>query len=49
MVPDNNEPIVCYSYNDKPSIVAKHINAKYYVLKEKVHDQTIELEYINKE
>jgi hypothetical protein len=31
-----NEPPVQYSYNNKKSDAAKHINIKYYVVKEKI-------------
>jgi len=39
----DNEPAVFYSYNNKSSAAAKHIELKYYVVKEKVQDQTIEI------
>ena len=39
----DNEPAVFYSYNNKSSVAAKHIELKYYVVKEKVHNQTIEI------
>jgi hypothetical protein len=32
----NNEPVVQYSYNNKKSDASKHINIKYYVVKEKI-------------
>jgi hypothetical protein len=43
----DNEPAVQYSYNNKKSDVAKHINIKYYVVKEKIQDHTISLEHIS--
>jgi hypothetical protein len=42
----DNEPAVQCSYNKK-SDVAKHINIKYYVVKEKIQDHTISLEHIS--
>ena len=44
----DNEPAVFYSNNNKSSAAAKHIELKYYVVKEKVHDQTIEIVYKSK-
>jgi hypothetical protein len=32
----DNEPAVQYSYNNKKSDAFKHINIKYYVVKEKI-------------
>jgi hypothetical protein len=32
----NNEPVVQYSYNNKKSDAFKHINIKYYAVKEKI-------------
>ena len=43
----DNEPAVWYSHNNKSSGAAKHINIKYYVVKEKIRDQTISLEHIS--
>jgi hypothetical protein len=43
----DNEPVVQYSYNNKKSDVAKNINIKYYVVKEKIQDHTISLEHIS--
>jgi hypothetical protein len=31
----NSEPTICYSYNNKLSVVAKHIDIKYYVVHER--------------
>jgi hypothetical protein len=39
----DNEPAVQYSYNNKKSDADKHINIKYYVVKEKIQDHTISL------
>jgi hypothetical protein len=41
-----NESAVQYSYNNK-SDASKHINIKYYVVKEKIQDHTISLEHIS--
>jgi hypothetical protein len=38
--------VVCYSYNNKSSVVVKHINIKYYVIDKKVWGQIIELKHI---
>jgi hypothetical protein len=43
----DNEPAVPYSYNNKKSDTSKHINIKYYVVKEKIQDHTIILEHIS--
>jgi hypothetical protein len=43
----DNEPAVQYSYNNKKSDASKHINIKYYVVKEKIQDHTISLEHIS--
>jgi hypothetical protein len=43
----NNEPVVQYSYNNKKSGAAKHINIKCYVVKEKIQDHTIILKHIS--
>ena len=32
----DNNPAVCYAHNNKSSGAAKHINIKYYVVKDKV-------------
>jgi len=45
----DNEPAISYSYNNRSSGAAKHIDIKYYVVKEKVQDQTIEIEHIESE
>jgi TfoX/Sxy family transcriptional regulator of competence genes len=43
----NNEPAVQYFYNNKKSDAAKHINIKYYAVKEKIQDHTVSLEHIS--
>jgi hypothetical protein len=43
----DNEPAVQHSYNNKKSDASKHINIKYYVVKEKIQDHTISLEHIS--
>ena len=45
----NNNPAVCYAHNNKSSGPAKHINIKYYVVKDKVRDHIINLEHIRTE
>jgi hypothetical protein len=42
----DNEPAVQYSYSNKKCDDVKHINIKYYVVKEKIQDHTISLEHI---
>jgi hypothetical protein len=43
----DNEPVVLYAHNNKKTKAAKHINIRFYVMKEKIQDQTISLEHIN--
>jgi hypothetical protein len=43
----DNKPAVMYGHNNKISGAAKHIDIKYYVVKDKVRDQIINLEYIS--
>ena len=43
----DNESAVFYAHNNKSSGAAKHINIKFYVVKEQIHDHTISLEYIS--
>ena len=45
----DNEPAVCYAHNNKSSGAAKHIDIKYYIVKDKIRDQVISLEYISTE
>ncbi len=42
----DNEPTMFYAHNNKSSGAAKHIDIKFYVVKEKIQDQTISLEHI---
>jgi hypothetical protein len=43
----NNKVAVLYAHNNKKTKVAKHINIRFYVVKEKIQDQTIRLEHIS--
>ena len=43
----DNEPAVCYARNNKSSGAAKHIDIKFYVMKDKVRDHSISLEHIS--
>jgi hypothetical protein len=43
----DNEPEVFYAHNNKKIKAAKHINIRFYVMKEKIQDQTISLEHIS--
>jgi hypothetical protein len=43
----DNEPTVLYAHNNKKTKVAKHINVRFYVVKEKMQYQTINLEHIS--
>jgi hypothetical protein len=43
----DNEPAVLYAHNNKKTKTAKHINIRFYVMKEKIQDQTISLEHIS--
>jgi hypothetical protein len=43
----NNKAAVLYAHNNKKTKVAKHINIRFYVVKEKIQDQTIRLEHIS--
>ena len=45
----DNNPAVCYAHNNKLSGAAKHIDIKYYVVKDKVRDHIISLEHIRTE
>jgi hypothetical protein len=42
----DNESVVFFSYNNKSSGAAKYIDIKCYIVKEKIQDQTIEVEHI---
>ena len=43
----DNEPAVFYAHNKKSSGAAKHIDVKFYVVKEQIQDHTISLEYMS--
>jgi hypothetical protein len=43
----DNEPAVLYAHNNKKTKATKHINIRFYVVKEKIQDQTISLEHIS--
>jgi hypothetical protein len=45
----DNNPAVQYAHNNRSSGAAKHIDIKYYVVKDKVRDQIISLEHIRTE
>jgi hypothetical protein len=45
----DNNPTVQYAHNNKLSSAAKHIDIKYYVVKDKVRHHVISLEHINTE
>ena len=42
----DNEPAVFYAHNNKSSGGAKHIDIKFYVVKEKIQNHSITLEHI---
>ena len=43
----DNEPAVKYAHNNESSSATKHIDIKYYVVKDKVRDHQISLEHIS--
>jgi hypothetical protein len=43
----DNEPAILYAHNNKKIKAVKHINIRFYVVKEKIQDQTISLEHIS--
>jgi hypothetical protein len=43
----DNKPVVLYAHNNKKTKAAKHINIRFYIVKEKIQDQTISLEHIS--
>jgi hypothetical protein len=43
----DNEPVILYAHNNKKTKTSKHINIIFYVVKEKIQDQTINLEHIS--
>jgi hypothetical protein len=42
----DNQPAVFYAHNNKSSKATRPIEVKYYVVKDKIQDQTIRLEHI---
>ena len=45
----DNNPVVQYAHNNKSSGAAKHIDIKYYIVKDKVCDHVISLKHISTE
>ena len=43
----NNKTTVCYTHNNKSSGTVKHIDIKFYVVKDKVRDHSISLEHVS--
>jgi hypothetical protein len=43
----DNESAILYAHNNKKIMAAKHINIRFYVVKEKIQDRTISLEHIS--
>ena len=43
----DNNLAVCYAHNNKSSGATKHIDIKFYVVKDKVRDHSISLEHIS--
>jgi hypothetical protein len=43
----DNNLVVCYAHNNKSSGAAKHIDIKYYIVKDKVRDHIISLKNIS--
>ena len=43
----DNQPTTFYAHNNKSSNAPKTIDIKYYVVKDKIQDQTISLEHIS--
>jgi hypothetical protein len=43
----DNESAVLYTHNNKKIKATKHINIRFYVVKEKIQDQTISLKHIS--
>jgi hypothetical protein len=42
----DNEQTIFFSYNNKSSEASKYIDIKCYIVKDNIHDQTIEVEHI---
>jgi hypothetical protein len=43
----DNKSVDFFSSNNKSSDVVKHIDIKYFVVKDRVHDQIVEIEHIS--
>ena len=43
----DNEPAVCYAHNNNSSGAAKHIDIKFYVVKDKIQDYSISPEHVS--
>jgi hypothetical protein len=43
----DNKSAIFFSSNNKSSDAAKHIDIKYFVVKDRVHDQTVKIEHIS--
>jgi hypothetical protein len=43
----DNKPIIFYSNNNKSSATTGHIDIKYYVVKDRIQDQTIDVKHIS--
>jgi hypothetical protein len=43
----DNKTVVLYAHNNKKIKAVKHINIMFYIVKEKIQDQTISLEHIS--
>lgn len=43
----DNEPTVFYMSNNKSSVAVNHIDIQYHVVKDIIHDQTINVKHIN--
>ena len=43
----DNEPAVTYAHNNRSSNASKHIDIKFYVVKDKVRNHSISLEHIS--
>jgi hypothetical protein len=43
----DNEPTILYAHNNKKTKAIRHIDIRFYIVKEKIQNQTINLEYIS--
>jgi hypothetical protein len=43
----DNESAVLYTHNNKKIKAVRHINIRFYIVKEKIQDQTISLDHIS--